>query len=191
MTGMTVFSVELEAKRFEMLHELIPETRLIGILIDPKTQSGAEAQAQAVEAAARKLGREISILHASTETELDKAFETFAELRAGGVVITGGPFFLNRREQVLALAARYSLPAIYENREFTVAGGLMSYGTNVPDVYRQLGVYAGRILKGERPAELPFLQPTKFDIAINLKTAKAIGLDVPTSILLRANEVIE
>jgi ABC transporter substrate binding protein len=112
-------------------------------------------------------------------------------LRVGGLLVMGSPVFLNRRDRLLALTARHALPAIYENREFTRAGGLMSYGTSVPDVYRQIGVYAGRILKGEKPAELPFLQPTKFDIAVNLKTAKALGLEMPTTILLRADEVIE
>jgi putative ABC transport system substrate-binding protein len=122
---------------------------------------------------------------------LDNAFAAFAEVRVGGVVLVGNEFFNNKREHLVAMSARYGLPAIHENREFTAAGGLMSYGTNVPDVYRQVGIYTGRVLKGESPAELPVLQPTKFDIAVNLKTARALGVDVPTSILLRADEVIE
>ena len=119
------------------------------------------------------------------------AFAALVEMRVGALLVTGGPFFLNRRDRLLALTARHALPAIYENREFTRAGGLMSYGTSVPDVYWQVGVYTGRVDKGAKPADLPFLQPTKFDIAVNLKTAKALGLEVPTTILLRADEVIE
>ena len=144
-----------------------------------------------MESAARTLAREIRIVNGSTENGVDEAFANLLEMRVGALLVTGGPLFLNRRDRLLALTARYALPAIYENREFTRAGGLMSYGTSVPDVYRQIGMYTGRILKGERPADLPILQPTKFDIAINLRTAKALGLDMPTTILLRADEVIE
>ena len=191
ITGVSVFSSVLEAKRFELLHELVPKTVLIGVLLDPKFQSAAAEQLQEVQAAARTLGREIRIVNASTESEMDAAFAALVEMRVGALAVTGGPFFLNRRDRLLALTARHALPAIYENREFTRAGGLMSYGTSVPDVYRQIGVYTGRILKGDKPADLPFLQPTKFDVAVNMKTAKALGLEVPTTILLRADEVIE
>jgi putative ABC transport system substrate-binding protein len=126
---------------------------------------------------------------ASVDTALDKAFTKLVQARVGGLTVVGGPFFLGRRDRLLALTREHAIPAIYE--KFTAAGGLMSYGTNVADVYRQIGIYTGRVLKGEKPAELPILQPAKFDTSINLKTAKALGLDVPTSILLRADEVIE
>jgi putative ABC transport system substrate-binding protein len=130
-------------------------------------------------------------VNANNESELEAAFAALAEARAGAVSVTGGAFNLNRRVQIVALAARHALPAIYENRESVTAGGLMSYGTSGSGVYRQLGIYAGRILKGEKPAELPFVQPAKFDMAINLKTARALGVSVPTALLLRADEVIE
>jgi putative tryptophan/tyrosine transport system substrate-binding protein len=190
ITGVSVFTSDLEAKRLELLHELVPKDAMIGVLPDP-TFSDADAQLKEVQSAARALGRKIRILNASSEDEIDRAITAVIEMRAGGLAVVGNPFFLNRRDRLLTLTRLHAIPAIYENREFTVAGGLMSYGTSVPDVYRQIGAYAGRILKGEKPADLPILQPTKFDIAINLKTAKTLGLDVPTSILLRADEVIE
>jgi putative ABC transport system substrate-binding protein len=189
---MSVFTSDLEAKRLELLHELVVKTAPLGVLLDAVFQMGTgDLQLQEVQAAARKLGREVRIVQASTESEMDAAFAALVEMRIGGLLVMGSPFFLNKRDRLLALTARHALPAIYENREFPRAGGLLSYGTSVPDVYRQLGIYAGRILKGEKPAELPFLQPTKFDIVVNLKTAKALGLEMPTTILLRADEVIE
>jgi len=188
---MSVFTSDREAKRLELMHELVPKITLIGVLLDSRFQSGADLQSAELHAAARKLGREIRIVHASTENAIDEAVAALLDMRAGALVVTGSPVFLNSRDRLLALTARHGLPAIYENREFTMAGGLMSYGTSVPDVYRQLGVYAGRILKGEKPAHLPFLQPTKFDIAVNLKTARTLGLEVPTTILFRADEMIE
>ncbi len=191
ITGVSVFTADLEAKRLELLHELIPKAPLIGVLIDPKFQLSVDVQLQEVRAAARKLGQEIRIVQASTESELDAAFATLVEMRVSALLVTGGPFFLNGRDRLLALTAHHALPAVYENHEFTRAGGLMSYGTTVTDVYRQIGVYTGRILKGEKPGDLPVLQPTKFDIAVNLKTARALGLEIPTTILLRADEVIE
>jgi len=191
ITGVSVFTSDLEAKRLELLHEVVRRPAVIGVLVDPKFQSATEILVQEVRAAAQTLSREIRIVNASAENSLDEAVASLVEMRVGALLVTGGPLFLNRRERLLALTARYSLPAIYENREFTRAGGLMSYGTSVPDVYRQIGMYTGRILKGERPADLPVLQPTKFDIAVNLRTAKTLGLDMPTSILLRADEVIE
>jgi len=190
LTGVSVFTTNLEAKRLEMLHELVPPIALIGVLLD-RNFSDFDNQTREVRAAAQTLGREIRIETASSDGNLDKAVAALVEMRVGGMVVGGSPFFLNRRERLLELSAHYGLPAIYESREFTVAGGLMSYGTSVPDVYREIGVYVGRVLKGERPADLPVLQPTKFDTAINLKTAKALGLTVPTSVLLRADEVIE
>jgi putative tryptophan/tyrosine transport system substrate-binding protein len=190
LTGVSVFTVDIEAKRLEMMHELVPKTAIIGVLMY-RNYFLFDTQLQEVQAAAQRLHREVRILDASSDSEIDTAFAAFAEVRVGGVVLVGNEFFNNRREYLVAMSVRYGLPAIHENREFTVAGGLMSYGTNVPDVYRQVGIYTGRVLKGESPAELPVLQPTKFDIAVNLKTAKALGIDVPTSILLRADEVIE
>jgi putative ABC transport system substrate-binding protein len=190
LTGVSVFTVDIEAKRVEMMHELVPKTQVVGVLLY-RNFLLFDAQMQEVQAAAQRLHRKLRILDVSSDSEIDNAFAAFAEARVGGVVLVGNEFFNNRREHLVAMSARYALPAIHENREFTVAGGLMSYGTNVPDVYRQVGIYTGRVLKGESPAELPVLQPTKFDIAVNLKTAKALGIDVPTSILLRADEVIE
>jgi putative ABC transport system substrate-binding protein len=190
LTGMCAVTADLEAKRLEMLHEAVPKDAEIGVLVDPNYIDLAD-QIQEVERTARVLGRVARIVHAGADNELDAAFAKLSELQVGGIVVTGNPFFNNRRDHLLALSARFGRPVIYENREFTAAGGLMSYGTSLPDVYRQIGVYTGRVLKGEKPADLPILFPTRFDIAINLKTAKALGLEVPTSILLRANEVIE
>jgi putative ABC transport system substrate-binding protein len=189
LTGASVFTVDIEAKRLEMMHELVPKAA-IGVLMY-RNYFLFDDQLQEVQAAAQRLHQELRVLDANTDGEIDKAFAEFAGVHVGGVVLVGNEFFNNRREHLVAVSARYGLPSIHENREFTMAGGLMSYGTNVPDVYRQVGIYTGRVLKGESPAELPVLQPTKFDIAVNLKTAKALGIDVPTSILLRANEVIE
>jgi ABC-type uncharacterized transport system substrate-binding protein len=189
-TGVAVFTSDLEAKRLELMNEIAPKDATIGVLIDPKFDA-SDVQVQSIKAAAALTGRAVVFAGASIKPELDSAFAKLAGAHAGAVVLVGNPFFLGVRDWLLALTKHYALPAIYENREFTAAGGLMSYGTNVQDVYRQVGIYAGRILKGERPAELPILQPTKFDMAINLKTAKALGLEVPTSILLRADEVIE
>jgi len=190
VTGMCAVTADLEAKRLEMLHEAVPKDAEIGVLVDPNYIDLAD-QIHEVERTAGALGRAVRIVYAGRDNELDAAFGKLSELRVGGIVVTGNPFFNNRRDHLLALSARFGGPLIYENREFTAAGGLMSYGTNLPDVYRQIGVYTGRVLKGEKPADLPILFPTRFDIAINLKTAKALGLEVPTSILLRANEVIE
>jgi putative ABC transport system substrate-binding protein len=189
-TGMTAFTSAIEAKRLELLHELVPGAAVIAALINP-THLYADTQREELQAAARAIRRRIRIVNASTEGELEAAFVALMRDRPAGLVVAGGPFFFNRRAQLLALTGRHVLPAIYENREFAVAGGLMSYGTNIPDMYRQIGVYTGRVLKGEKPGDLPILQPTKFDIAVNLKTAKVLGLEIPTSILLRANEVIE
>ena len=190
-TGVLVFTTDLEAKRLELLHESVPKNAIIGVLFDPKSREDAQGQVQAINAAARALGRQIHVLNVSTDRDMDEAFATVSKRGVTALVAAGGPFFLNRRARLLELVGRLRIPAIFENREFTAAGGLMSYGTNVPDVYRQMGVYAGRILKGEKPADLPVLQPTKFDISVNLKTAKALGIEMPTSILLRADQVIE
>ncbi len=190
LTGVSVLTSTLEAKRLELLHELLPKAALIGVLLDPAF-SAADAQLREIQTAAQALGQQLRIVHASNEGDLEGAFATLADGPVGALAVVGNPFFLNARTSLLALAARYALPTIYESREFTKAGGLMSYGTDIPDVYRQVGIYTGRILKGDKPADLPIVQPTKFDMAVNLKTAKVLRVDVPTSILLRADEVIE
>jgi putative ABC transport system substrate-binding protein len=192
VTGMTVFSSVLEAKRLELLHELVPAADPIGVLVNREFTTDVEGQQlREITAAARAIGKSIKAVNANSESELEAAFVALAEARVGAVSVTGGTFNLNKRVQIVALAARYALPAIYENRESVTAGGLMSYGTNVPDVYRQVGIYVGRILKGDKPAELPFVQPAKFDMAVNLKTARALSITVPSALLLRADEVIE
>ena len=190
VTGVTVFSTDLEAKRLELMNEILPRGATIGYLYDPNIDF-ADVGRRNVETAARTIGREVRIVEASKDADLEKAFATLAEAHVGGIVMAGNPVFNNLRDHLLALTTRLRLPAVHEAREFVLAGGLMSYGTNVPEVYRQIGIYTGRVLKGERPADLPVLEPTKFDMAINLRTAKAQGIDMPTSILLRANEVIE
>jgi putative ABC transport system substrate-binding protein len=190
VTGMTVFSAELEAKRLQLLDEIAPRGTILGYVFDPKTDAG-EMERQAIEAAGRTAGRKVLFAEVSTDGDLEGAFTKLVEAQVGGVVMASNPLFNNIRDHVLTLTGRYSLPVVYEIREFVRAGGLMSYGANIPDVYRQIGIYTGRILRGEKPADLPVLQPTKFDMAINLRVAKKLGLDVPTSILLRADEVIE
>jgi putative ABC transport system substrate-binding protein len=190
VTGASIFTTDLEAKRFELLYELIPTARLIGVLHDP-TFSEAEGQLREIEKAARATARAIEVVTAGSETEIDAAFKKFAELRPTAVLVAASAQFNGRREQIVALAARYAIPTMQETRESTLAGGLINYGPSVPDVYRKLGVYAGRILKGDKASELPILQPTKFEFAINLKTAKALGLEIPPTLLARADEVIE
>ena len=190
VTGVAVFSSDLEAKRLELMNEVVPRGEIISYLFDPNIDI-ADDDRREVETAARRIGRDIRIVEIRQDADLEKAVTTLAEAHVGGVVMAANPLFNNLRDHLLALTTRLRLPAVHESREFVVAGGLMSYGTNVPEVYRQVGVYTGRVLKGEKPADLPVLQPTKFDMSINLKTAKALGIEMPTSILLRANEVIE
>jgi putative ABC transport system substrate-binding protein len=189
-TGVANLNVELGPKQLELLHELLPTATIIAVLVNPNFPM-AESQSQSLQAAARMLVLQLHVLHASTESELDTVFAKMVELRVGALVISVDGFFLSRREQIFALAVRHSLPAIYYDRDFAAAGGLMSYGTSVTDGYRQVGIYAGRILKGEKPADLPVLQPTKYELVINLKTAKGHGLGVPPTLLARADEVIE
>jgi putative ABC transport system substrate-binding protein len=190
LTGVTIITVELMPKRLELLAELVPQVSVIALLMNPKSASG-ERQIKDVQEAAREKQVQLRILPASAENEIDAAFATLVQMRAGALVVGADPFFNSRREQIVALAARYAVPAIYEWREFAVAGGLISYGPSFPAVNRQVGVYAGKILNGAKPADLPVEQPTKFELVINLKTAKALGLTVPPSILARADEVIE
>jgi putative ABC transport system substrate-binding protein len=189
-TGVTIISGEVIAKRLELLCELVPRAKVIGLLVNPSA-SNPESGLRGVREVARVKGVQLQILNASTESEMDAAFATLAELHADALVVWDDPFFNNRREQLAALASRHAVPAIYSYREFVVAGGLVCYGASLKEAHRQVGVYAGRILKGEKPANLPVQQPTIFDLVINLKTAKALGLTIPPLILARADEVIE
>ena len=190
ITGVSFFSVILESKRLGILRELAPSAAAFAVILNPQFPD-FEAQAKEVEEAGRKLGVQIQILHASSEREIELAFAKLAELRGGGLLVGADPFLYSRRDYIVGLASRSALPAIYEQRENALAGGLASYGTNVTDAYRQAGNYTGRILNGEKPGDLPVLQPTKFELVINLKTAKALDITVPPSLLARADEVIE
>jgi putative ABC transport system substrate-binding protein len=190
VTGVSFFSAVLEPKRLGILRELVPTAAMIAVLLNPKYPD-AEAQSKDVQEAARTLGLQIQILGASTERDLDATFATLAQLRVGGLLVCADPFLYSRRDYIVALATRYAVPAIYEQREYALAGGLVSYGTNLTDAYRQVGIYTGRVLKGEKPADLPVMQSTRFEFVINLKTAKTLGLDVPPGLSARADEVIE
>jgi putative ABC transport system substrate-binding protein len=189
-TGVSVLSTATDAKRIELLHELVPKISTIGVMLDPRF-SFADLQLDAVHAAERAIGVQTHILKVSTEQQIDEAFASLAENRIGALGVLSNPYLNSRRSQLVALAERYALPSIYEARDFPVSGGLISYGANIADVYRQVGVYTGRVIKGEKPADLPVLQPTKFELVINLKTAKVLGLDVPPTLLALADEVIE
>jgi putative ABC transport system substrate-binding protein len=189
-TGVYIFQQVLEGKRLGLLHELVPAAALIAVLLNP-TNANFQTQLRGVQDAARALGQQVSILSASTERDIDVAFATVTKSRAGALLVGSDPFFNNERDQVIALAARHTIPAIYEGREFAMAGGLAAYGTSLADAYRQAGIYTGRILRGEKPADLPVVQPAKFDFVINLKTAKALGLDVPPGLSASADEIIE
>jgi putative ABC transport system substrate-binding protein len=190
MTGIYQFTTGLEAKRLGLLHEMVPKAMTIAVLIQPSF-SASETQLRDVQEAAARLGVQLLVLRANTEAELGNAFAALAQQRHDALLVCGSPFFFSRREQIVVLAARHSVPAIYEWREFAAAGGLMSYGTNIADAYRQAGVYAGRILKGAKPADLPIMQSTKFEFVINLSTAKALGIEVPPGLSARADEIIE
>jgi putative ABC transport system substrate-binding protein len=190
LTGVTNLNVELGPKRLELLHELLPMAPIFAVLVNP-TNANAEAISRDAQAAAGRLGLELRVVRASTERELEAAFGSLAQLRVSGVVISNDPFFNTRRDELAALSVRNSVPVISQSREFTAAGVLMSYGGNLPDAYHLMGIYTGRILKGEKPADLPVQQATKVELIINLKTAKALGLAVPLTLLARADEVIE
>jgi putative tryptophan/tyrosine transport system substrate-binding protein len=190
VTGFSIMNLELMPKRFGLLSELVPQAGAIALLVNPNN-SNAERMIGDVQEAARAKGVQLPILKAATESEIDAAFATVVQLHAGGLVVGADPFFTSRHEQFVALASRHAVPAIYFLREFAASGGLISYAASLTAAYRQAGVYAGRILKGAKPADLPVQQPTKFELVINLKTAKALGLTVPQSLLARADEVIE
>ena len=189
-TGVNILTAELEAKRLGLLHDLLPKTAVVAHLVNPKYPP-TEAIIRNVEAAAHKIGRTILLLKAGNEDEIDSAFATMSQKRIGGLLVAADPFFNARREQIVLWTVRYGLPAAYEQREFVLAGGLMSYGTSITSAYRQMGIYAGRILKGEKPADLPVVQSAKFELVINLKTAKALGLSLPSGLLSIADEVID
>jgi putative ABC transport system substrate-binding protein len=190
VTGMTTISGELGIKLFELLRELVPTATAIGMVVNPNNPYSKRSAAD-VEKAARAVGQQVHVMQASDEQEIETAFLALARLKVGGLLVTSDPIFLTQSNQFVALAAHYALPATYYAREFVAAGGLMSYGASFPDVYHQAGIYVGRILKGEKPGDLPIQQPTKFELVINLKTAKALGLIVTPTLLARADEVIE
>jgi putative ABC transport system substrate-binding protein len=189
-TGISLFGPLLEPKKLELLHEIVAKPARIAMLMNPNNPN-AEAGATAVQVAAGALRRRLSVVTASAKSEIEPAFLKILQLQAGRLIVAADPFLNSQREQLVALATRNRMAAIYEWREFVQSGGLMSYGSSLPGAWQQVGVYAGRILKGEKPADLPVQQPTKIELAINLKTAKALGIDIPTAILLRADEVIE
>jgi len=190
LTGFSVLTAELIAKRLELVSELVPKAGAIAMLVNPNNQITEPLMRDAQEAARAK-GVQLQILKASTESEIDAAVASLVQQRAGALLVPGDGFFNSRREQLVALASRHAVPVIYQYREFAASGGLISYGPSVPHVLRQAGIYAGRILKGARSADLPVQQPTKFELVVNLKTAQALGLTVPQSMLMRADEVIE
>jgi putative tryptophan/tyrosine transport system substrate-binding protein len=191
LTGINFFTAELVAKRLELLHELVPGAVRVAVLVNPANATTAKTTLRDVEPAARAMGLQIQIFNADTSGEIDAAFATLVRERPDALFVGGDPFFVSRRVQLTHLASRHAIPAIYGSREDAEAGGLMSYGTNFPDTYRQVGIYAGRILKGAKPADLPVVQSSKFELVINHQTARLLGLTVPPTLLARADEVIE
>ena len=191
VTGITQTNVEIAPKRLQLLHELVPTASVMAVLVNPANPTLAETATKKVQAAARTLGLELHVLNAGTERDFDGVFAKLIQLRAGGLVIGDDPLFASRSERLAALALHHAVPAAYQWREFAVAGGLLSYGSNITDAYRLAGNYTGRVLKGEKPADLPVQQATKVEFYINLKTAKALGLNVPAAMQARADEMIE
>ena len=190
LTGVTFISATLGAKQLELLRSLVPNTELIAVLVDPSSAE-SRARSQDVQDAARALGQRLIVLDAGSDTGIDAAFASLAERGARAFFVSGSPFTNARKQRILSQAARNGVAGMYTNRDYPEAGGLISYGTSIADAYRQVGIYAGRIVRGERPADLPVLLPTKFELVINLKTAKALGLDIPPMLLALADEVIE
>jgi len=190
VTGVSLLGSALEAKRLGLLHEVVPGTAAIGVLVNPK-YSDADLELSELQEAASAIGQQINVVRASADSEIDTAFATVAQQGAAALLVAQDPFFGSRRIQLVKLAARYKLPTIYYQREFAEIGGLMSYGTDFASQYRQAGIYVGKILKGTKPADLPVLQPTKFELVINLKTARALGLTIPPGVLSIADDVIE
>jgi ABC-type uncharacterized transport system substrate-binding protein len=191
LTGVATLTVELAPKQLEVLRELVPTATIIALLVNPANSTNAETLSRELQAAARTLGLQLHVLHASTERDFDAVFASLLRLRAGALLIGSDPFFNSRSQQLVALASRHAMPTMYPFREYALAGGLMSYGNSFAEAHRQVGVYTGRILKGEKPADLPIQQSVKVELVINLKTAKALGLTFPISLLGRADEVIE
>ena len=190
-TGINIFLQEITAKRLGLLHELVPKAVRIAVLVNPANTPSAEAALRDIPEAARAMGLQIQVLNASTSREIEAAFATLVRDRADALFVAPDTFFISRRVQFTTLAARHGIPAAYSTREEVEAGGLMSYGSDVGDQFRQAGIYVARILKGEKPADLPVTQPTKFELVINLQTAEALGIDVPATLIARADEVIE
>lgn len=191
ITGVTLFAYLLDAKRVELIHELVPGTSVVGLLVNPNSPAQADAQFADVEAASRKFGQELVILKAGNDDEIDQAIATIALRKPSALLVSADPLFLSKQDRLVALVTRYAVPSIYEWRQLAEAGGLMSYGIDLVDAYRQAGVYAGKILHGARPVDLPVLQPTKFEFVINLKAAKALGITVSNTMLVAADRVIE
>jgi putative ABC transport system substrate-binding protein len=189
-TGANILAAEMDGKRLGLLHELMPNATRVGVLLNPNFPAYTE-QLNDLQQAAKIINLQVEILRANTDGEIKAAFEFSSQKHLEALVLTASPFFDTRRDKLVALAARHALPTIYHFREFAVAGGLMSYGVSIPHIYRQIGIYAGRILKGDNPAKLPVQQPTSFEMVVNLKTAKALGLTIPPTLLARADEVIE
>ena len=191
VTGVTNANVGITPKRLQLLHELVPTASVVALLVNPANPAIAETSTNELQAAARTLGLELHVLNASTERDLDEAFAKLIQLRAGGLVIGPDPFFTSRSEQLAALALRHAVPTIYQYRDFAAAGGLLSYAGDLADAYRLTGNYTGRVLRGDKPSDLPVQQATKIELYINLKTAKALGVNVPNTLIGRADEVIE
>jgi putative ABC transport system substrate-binding protein len=189
-TGVNLFITAIEAKRIGLLHELVPATSAIAVIVNPKSPE-LDTQLSDLQSAARTIGRPLQVLRATTGEEIEAAFAGIGRTGTKAILVAGDPLFNAQRDLIVRLAAQYAVPAIYEARTYAAAGGLMSYGPSLPDMYRQVGVYTARILKGAKPADLPVVQPTTFEMVINLKTAKALALDIPPMLLARADEVIE